>query len=387
MVKIYRLRRALFVTFLALGFAMATWVVRTPSIRDALDASTLEMGLILFGFSVGSMGGILTAAKLVAIFGAHRCVTGGLTAAMAGLTVLAAGTEYASLWIAGLGLGLVGLGMAVGEVSVNILGAHVEQRLRRTVLTAIHGCFSLGTAIGAVVGLGVVSFDLSAQWHLIFASVLLAQLLIYVFVGVRGFRCNEVEDGHESGFFRTIKKDPKLLLVGLIVLAVALSEGAANDWLPLLIVDSHGVEERLGLLVFLAFAVTMTVGRFVGERLVNRFGPVSVMRVSGFIGAAGILAVIIAPNVYIASAAVILWAAGAALGFPVAMSAGAANGPNASARISVLATIGYTAFLVGPPLLGFVGEEVGLRLAMLIVLALQVFPVLLAASLSGPKRA
>ncbi len=382
---IHKIRRALFGCFFFLGFAMANWIVRTPSIRDALSASTAEMGLVLFGFSVGSMTGILKAPRIVAVFGAGRSVVAGLVAAMSGLILIAAATVNTSSWVAALGLGMVGIGMAIAEVSVNILGAHVERQTSKSVLTLIHGCFSFGTAIGAVCGLGIVSAQIPVAVHMLAACVLLTPLMVYVTVGVYAATCNDAStDGAPGGFFQTLRQDRKLLLIGLIVVSVALSEGSANDWLPLLIVDSYGVAEKYGSLVFVAFAATMTVGRFFGTGIVDRFGPVRVMQASGLIGGLGILAMVVSSNLYVASIAVIMWAAGAALGFPVAMSAGAANGPNTSARISVLATIGYSAFLVGPPLLGFVGEHVGLRSAMLIVLVLQLFPLLFASNLAAP---
>lgn len=385
MAEMLRWRRGLFACFLLIGFIMASWIVRTPSVRDALGASTAQMGWVLFGFSLGSMSGILRAPGLVRRFSAKQCITGGLGTAMLGLLILACSALSASLWLAALGLAMVGLGMAVSDVAVNIVGAHVEQVLSRNVLTTIHGCFSLGTAVGSVCGLGLVALAVPVQVHMVLAVLLMSPLFIYVVQATRGARgSSETHSRDGQGFYAVLKTDPKLLLIGLIVLAVALSEGAANDWLPLLIVDSHGVAEQFGSLAFVAFAMTMTVGRFYGDSLLQRFGAVTVIRAGGVVGACGILLMILAPNVWVACSAVVLWASGAALGFPVAMSAGAGNGANPAARISVLATLGYTAFLVGPPLLGFVGEHIGLRLAMLIVLALQLFPVLFASQLA-PK--
>ncbi|MER1966238.1 MFS transporter [Castellaniella sp. GW247-6E4] len=384
--ELLRVRRALFGCFLAIGFAMASWIVRTPSIRDALDASTAQMGMVLFGFSLGSMGGILQAGRIVARVGADRAILAGLGLAASGLLGVAGGTLAASAWLAGLGLGLVGLGMAVSEVAVNVLGAHVERGLSRPVLTAVHGCFSLGTTVGAACGLLIVAWGISVAWHMLVACAILAPMMIHVSRGVAGAPGARPGAGaRHAGFLATIGADPRLLLIGLIVVAVALAEGAANDWLPLLIVDAHGASEKTGSLLFTAFAATMTAGRFLGTGALRRFGPVAVMRVSGIIGALGILAVILAPNLYLAGAAVVLWGIGASLGFPVAMSAGAANGPNPAARIGVLATIGYTAFLVGPPMLGFIGERIGLSLAMLVVLGLLAFPIVFAFAL-GPAR-
>ncbi|HGN2999909.1 TPA: MFS transporter, partial [Pseudomonas aeruginosa] len=193
------------------------------------------------------------------------------------------------------------------------------------------------------------------------------------------------DSGKKRGFVSTIKDDPKLILIGSIVLAVALAEGSANDWLPLLIVDAHETSEAIGSLLFIAFAATMTLGRFLGVGVLRRFGPVQVIRASALIGAIGILSVVLAPSLFLAGAGIFLWGIGASLGFPVAISAGASVGHDTSARIAVLATIGYMAFLVGPPLLGFIGEHIGLRFTMLVVLALLALPLLLATTLQRSK--
>ncbi|MFG0359823.1 hypothetical protein [Pseudomonas sp. zbq_11] len=253
-------------------------------------------------------------------------------------------------------------------------------------LTLVHGCFSLGTTFGAVCGLLLVARGLSVTSHMLVVCTLLCPMLVYVAYGVVGSHgARATDSANKRGFIATIKDDPKLILIGAIVLAVALAEGSANDWLPLLIVDAHETSEAIGSLLFVAFAATMTLGRFLGTGVLSCFGPVNVIRASALIGAVGILIVVLAPTLSVAGIGVFLWGIGASLGFPVAMSAGASVGHDPSARIAVLATLGYTAFLVGPPLLGFIGEHIGLRLTMLVVLTLLALPLLLAPTLQRHK--
>ena len=167
-----------------------------------------------------------------------------------------------------------------------------------------------------------------------------------------------------------IWRDRRTLLIGLIVLGMAFAEGSANDWLALAMVDGHGVDNATGALVFGIFVTAMTVGRVVGVYLLDRFGRVPVLRVSAVLAGVGLVVVIFAPIAWLAGIGVVLWGLGSALGFPVGMSAAADDPRNAAARVSAVATIGYLAFLVGPPLVGFVGEHVGLLNALLMVLAL-----------------
>jgi fucose permease len=163
-------------------------------------------------------------------------------------------------------------------------------------------------------------------------------------------------------------RDRKLLLIGAIVLAMALAEGAANDWLPLLMVDGHGLDAATGSLVYVGFAAAMTLGRFSGRFFLDRFGRAAVVRASAVSGAVGLLLVIFSDNAAVAATAVLFWGLGASLGFPVALSAAGDSGPDQTARVSLVAIIGYVAFLVGPPALGFLGDHYGLRSAMVAVL-------------------
>jgi fucose permease len=112
----------------------------------------------------------------------------------------------------------------------------------------------------------------------------------------------------------------------------------------------------------------MTIGRFGGTFFLDRFGRTAVMRASAASGALGLLLVIFSDSAVLAGAAVLFWGLGASLGFPVALSAAGETGPDQTARVSLVATIGYVAFLVGPPGLGFLGDHWGLRPAMIVVL-------------------
>jgi MFS family permease len=122
--------------------------------------------------------------------------------------------------------------------------------------------------------------------------------------------------------------------------------------------------------VFGVFVAAMTVGRLVGVRLLDRFGRVPVLRVSAGLAVVGLLAFIYGPNLVVAIIGVALWGLGASLGFPVGMSAASDDPRTAAARVSVVATIGYAAFLIGPPLIGWLGQVTGYLHALVVVLVL-----------------
>ncbi|MFJ4969739.1 MFS transporter [Streptomyces sp. NPDC088755] len=375
-----RCRAALFLFMLATGVSMASWVARTPAVRDALDVSTGSMGLVLFGLSIGSMAGVLVSGGLVRRHGGRRVIAVGAGLLVAGLLVIAVG---AALEVSGgvfAGLALFGAGMGLAEVAFNIEGAAVERTVGSPVLPVLHGCFSLGTVVGALLGMGLTAIRFPVGWHLASVAVAVAAAGVWTVRGVpagTGREDAESEDAHGeragTGGWRgqvAVWSDRRLVLIGLIVLAMAFAEGSANDWLPLLMVDGHGTSATAGSLTFMLFAVAMTTGRFTGGPLLVRFGPAAVVRASALVAAAGVALVVFSSSALLAGAAVVLWGLGASLGFPVTISAAGEGEGDASARVAAVSTAGYAAFLVGPPSLGFLADQVGLRAAMIVVLVL-----------------
>ncbi|MEU8671293.1 MFS transporter [Streptomyces anulatus] len=386
-----RWRAALFLFMLATGVSMASWVARTPAVRDALEVSTGSMGLVLFGLSIGSMAGVLASGGLVRGHGGRRVIALGAGLLVAGLLVIAGGaTLEVSAGVFG-GLALFGAGMGLAEVAFNIEGAAVERALGRPVLPVLHGCFSLGTVIGALVGMGLTAVRFPVGWHLAAVAVAVAAAAVWTVRAVpagTGREEPEAGDDGRTGGWRAqvaVWRDRRLVLIGLIVLAMAFAEGSANDWLPLLMVDGHGTSATAGSLTFMLFAVAMTTGRFTGGPLLVRYGPAAVVRASALVAAVGVALVVFSDNALLAGAAVVLWGLGASLGFPVTISAAGEGARNASARVAAVSTAGYAAFLVGPPSLGFLADHVGLRNAMVVVLVLLGGAALITRALRTPS--
>jgi len=384
-----RRRLSLFSLTLLVGLGMSSWITRTPDVRDALGASTAGMGLVLFGLSVGSMTGVLSAGPIVRRRGARPVILVGSLLVVAGVAVIGLAAAAGLAAGAFAGLLLVGLGGGLGEIGLNIEGAAVEVETGRQVLPALHGSFSLGTVVGALVGIALTALDFPVVWHLLAMAAVMAALVAWAMPGIpAGTGREEAREARPAGAPHerrpSVWRDGRLVLIGVVVLAMAFAEGAANDWLPLLMVDGHGMSATHGSLVYAGFAAAMTVGRFAGGPVVERFGRAAVLSVSAVCAIAGILAVVFAPSPVLAGVAVALWGLGASLGFPVAISAAGDDPERGAERVSAVATSGYLAFLVGPPLLGFLGEHLGLRLAMLAVVVLLVVAVF-AARAAAPR--
>ena len=384
-------RNAMFVIFGLCGIGMASWVARVPAVRDALGASTFEMGILIFGIALGSIVGLLASSHVIARLGARNAMAICFTVGPFGFVIAGLGvTVFPSSAIVFIGLAIFGAGLSICDVAMNVSGAANERALRRSIMPIYHAFFSFGTMIGA--GLGAVAELLGVPiWlHILIVSIgmfVLAQLSLRFLQSEHIVEddAEVVPDDDHSKSWRgrlSIWRDPRTILIGLIVLGMAFAEGSANDWLALAMVDGHHVANETGALMFGIFVTAMTVGRLCGVLLLDRFGRVPVLRGSALLAILGLSTVIFVPDATIAIIGIIAWGLGSALGFPVGMSAAADDPKSAAARVSAVATIGYCAFLVGPPVIGILGEHVGILLALLVVLVL----VIVAGFASGAAR-
>ena len=364
-----RARVAVALVFALNGLVFASWVSRLPAVREALGLSTGQLGLLLLCVSVGSVLGLPTSGPLVARFGPSRTVLGGASLVAAGLLLVSAGVGTASVPLTGVGLVLTGLGVGSWDVAMNVEGADVERRLDRTLMPRFHAGFSIGTVAGALVGAAAAAGGLAVQVQLALtglASLVAVALSLRAFLPVAGAEVGAAPPLRVSRAWR----EPRTLLVGVLVLCFAFVEGTANDWLAIALVDGHGTSDAVGALGFACFVAAMTASRTVGGSLLTRYGRTTVLRTTALLSVAGLLLVVLSSSVPIALVGAVLWGAGAALGFPVGMSAAADDESGAAVRVSVVSSIGYTAFLAGPPLVGLLAEpeRLGVLRALLVVL-------------------
>jgi len=366
--QLLRARTAVVVAFVAAGLAFASFIARTPALRDSLDLSTGQLGLLLLCMSGGAVAGLPLSGPIVHRLGPGRSVLAGALSMTIGLALLAIGMFTALVPVAAVGLVAAGLGTGVWDVAMNVEGADVERRLGRSLMPRLHAGFSLGTVAGAGIGAACAAVGIPLPAQLIGVIVLLP---IVVGVAVRHFlpvpEADPGETRSGSGVL-TAWREPRTLVVGLMVLAFAFTEGTANDWIAIAMVDGHGTSETLGAIAFGFFVAAMTAGRMVGGTALERFGRVAVVRATAVIALAGLLLMLLGGSVPVALSGALLWGVGASLGFPVGMSVAADDPARAAARVSVVSSIGYTAFIAGPPLVGLLGEHAGILRALFVVL-------------------
>ncbi|KRD44350.1 hypothetical protein ASE38_09460 [Cellulomonas sp. Root930] len=365
---------AVFAVFFLNGFNFASWAARLPAIRDGLDFSPAQMGLLLLVGSVGSLLSLPLSGMVVERLGARRTVLAFAILNASGLIVASVGVALGQVLVVGLGLVLFGVGTGVWDASMNVEGAAVEQHLGRTVMPRYHAGFSFGTVAAAGIAAVAAALHVPVVVHIPIAVVL---SVIGVAFAVRVFlpTADEPEVRHAADRPQTGARgalaawlEPRTLLIGLVVLAAALTEGSANDWVSLAVVDGFDVADAVGAVAFAVFVTAMTAMRWFGTTLLDRYGRVAVLRLCAGLSLVGLLIFGLADPLWLAVVGIVAWGAGAALGFPVGMSAAADDPLRAAQRVSVVSTIGYSAFLAGPPLLGLLAQHVGYRHALLVII-------------------
>ncbi|MFI5060976.1 MAG: MFS transporter [Actinomycetales bacterium] len=386
-------RNAVFVIFILSGLAMATWVARIPGVRDGLELGKdpSAIGLLILGMSIGAIAGLAASSPLLVRVGPHKGMVSALVIVAVGLVLVGTGTSLAhSIPPVAVGLVLLGFGNGMVDVMMNVEGTAVERAIGKTLMPLMHACFSLGTVLGAGIGAASAALNVDVSWQLTVLAVLIVAVAV---VAVRSIP-READLGDEVGgagekarvpFGQRMREslavwaDWRLLLIGVVMLGMSFGEGSANDWISLAAVDGHGQDNSMGAIVFGCFVAAMTLGRVLGGPLVDRIGRVPAIRITAGLGAAGLLIFILGGPLWLVVIGTVLWGFGVSLGFPLGMSAAADGAANPAARVSAVAIIGYCAFLVGPPAIGFLGKEFGLLNALYLVLVL-----LVAAFLAAP---
>lgn len=367
-----QLRAAAAATFLVFGInglVFASWAARIPAVTEILQITSGQMGTLLLCVAIGSLIALPTAGLVVGRIGTANAVrAAGLAAAVAGVGV-ALSLMAESIPGTAVALFFFGIGIGLWDVSQNIEGADVEHRLGRTIMPQFHAAFSGGAFLGALIGAGLSNLGVGLPAHLL---VIAAVVAVLTAVAPRYFLPHLPAAAPLAGEAKEPKggsawRDGRTLLIGVVVLGATLTEGAGNDWIAKAVVDGLGASQSTGALLFAAFVLAMTAMRFFGGRAIDVYGRVAVLRASMAAAAAGLGLFVFAGNIWLATAGAALWGVGAALAFPVGMSAAADDPKHAAARVSVVSTVGYVAFLAGPPLLGYLGDVTGIRLALLAI--------------------
>jgi len=380
--------RATYAAFVGMGFAVASWASRIPQVKQQLDLDSSELGLVLLAMAAGSVIALPLSGPVVTRFGARAVVSRMATVAGAGLVTIAFGCR---IGVAPVVVGLFALGVGTGswDVAMNVHGAAVERHRARAIMPRFHAGFSIGAVAGALGGAAMVALGVSVTAHLAIVGLAVASgvpMAVQPFIGDHVDANPGPPSSGAGAARRSLRawRETRTLLIGVFVLALAFAEGSGTDWISLAMIDGHRARPVIGTLAFAVFLAAMTAGRWCGPRLLDEHGRVPVLRATLILAIAGLVMFTLGSGIEVAFAGTVLWGAGISLGFPVGMSAGADDPSLAAARVSVISSIGYCAFVAGPPLLGFLAQRYTLLHALSVVIALLVLAGAIAGALRRP---
>jgi fucose permease len=368
---------AIAAVFFVNGVTLASWISRIPTLTERLQLGPGQVGLALMALAAGALIAFPITGRLVDTrSSAFTVLFFGLIMVLS-LPILVIAPHLLMLILALL---LFGFGNGGMDVSMNAQGVQVERFVGRSIINSLHGCFSLGAFTGAAIGAGVAQLEVPPLVHFLGVSV----------VGIAGiwwihrWLIPDAKDPRQSDRAATFAVPPRSLwLLGALALCTSVAEGAMADWSGLYLRDALGTSAGFAALGFAAFSVAMLVGRFTGDALVRRFGAPRLVRAGGVLAALGLsLALILnQPGVMLLGFAAV--GLGLSIVYPLVFSA-AGNHPTVTAgrAVASVATVGYTGFLAGPPILGWLAELTSLRLMMGVIILLAA----LTAALAGATR-
>lgn len=353
-----------FTGFALNGALIGSWTSRIPALKEHLGADLTTLGFVFLCMGLGSLismpltGFVLK--KLSPRVLCSVCVAGAILAFM----VL---TQITSIWLFALVYAFAGFCYGAWDVVINVQGSAVEIASGKNIMPALHGFWGLGMLIGAGLGALITRAGIALGAHILvvvplIGIVALASMATWGDYRAAAAQSTSTAEGHSPRSVMLIA-----LVIGVMMLCSTVGEGSASDWLALHMVEDRGTTAALGAATYTVYALFLTIGRLLGHLTIERFGRVRAIQVSGLITFVGVLVVIIAPNVALSFVGAALWGIGLAVVFPAGIStAGEIGGRHSNHTIAIVSTLAYGGFLIGPPLLGMIGQHWGLQRSFLV---------------------
>jgi predicted MFS family arabinose efflux permease len=397
--------RAISPIFGLLGFGFASWLSRLPSVRDQLGASTLEMSYFGLVLALGSLTGLVFSGRVVSWLGPKRALAMSIIGQGASLPAAVVMFWIDATPLALIGLAIYGYSFSTADVALNVSAAEAERAIRKPKMTGFHAAYSLGSVTAMGVGALAEAAGIAAPLHLSFVFIIIVIGVLFALRAVpRISQLGEAaeHDPHASvhtGPIPVIRtapplarnyspwRDPRVLIIGLIAMSISLAEGTASDWLPIALVDGRGFSNETAALTLGVFFISMTIARFAGSWLLTRFGRVAVLRGGAILTMLGIGMTILVPIGWVSAVAAVLWGVGCAFGFPIGVSAAADRPQTAIRDVAAVSAIAYTAYLLGPMMIGFLGDIFGLLSAFWVLIVFSLVVVVFAGWAREPGRA
>ena len=359
--------------FFFCGLVFSTWAARIPSIKDHFDLNDAQLGGILFLLPMGSMVALPIAGWSVHRFGS-KLIT--VVAAISYGLILLLISHAAEIWQLSVLLFFFGFAGDILNISMNTQGLSVQQVLRKPILSGLHAQWSIGALAGAVIGGWSMKNSQNIQQHFLFVSLVSMAVALWMFFYMIA------DYKHEDSGQKLFTWPGKVLLIlGLICFCTAMAEGAMADWSSLYYRQVLEDKTKVSTTGYTAFTFAMALGRLSGDRLIQILRYRNTLILNGLLIVLGIALALVwqVPIAVISGYALV--GLGVSSVIPIVyMIAGKSNTMAPSAALATVSTIGFTGFLIGPPVIGLIAHETSLRIALLLVVLLGFIIVFLAAT-------
>lgn len=403
-VEVLDARRALLALYFVTGIAVATWLSRLPSVKHMLDLSAAELGTVLVVGSVGSLAMVVTAGALTNRWGSRKALVVAAVMFSTANVLVGLGPTIGSTFVLATGILISSSSYAVANVPLNLESVVIERGMGRSVVPQFHAAFSIGSVAGSLLGAAASWAGLSVFAHflLLSAGTLVFRLLVVPsavlpvpaeLAPADGARAGRSADGARPaprGSARAALdawRERRTLIIGVIVMTGILSEGSANNWLTVAVVEGFEQTEAVAAVVFGVFTGSMTLARLVGTRVIDRYGRVAVLVASSAASLFGVTLFALGPSIATAVVGAVGWGLGAGLVFPIGVAAVSGDRLKMAGRVAVLSTFGSTASIVAPPLLGAAAETMGVRHALVLIVGGFVLAIALARTVGTAEGA
>ncbi|SCY22650.1 MFS transporter [Flavobacterium caeni] len=356
-----RIRFSVSLFYFAMGLCFASWASRIPDVKTALSLNEAALGSILFAVPMGQLAIMPFSGKMVTRFGSKAV----LLAAMALYVVSLLALGWANgLWQLSAALFFFGMSGNLSNIAVNTQGVGVEVLFKKAIMSSFHGAWSIAGFTGAIIGLGMVALNLTPLQHFAIVSVLVVGLVVYAERHL--IVTKEKIKKKKQKFFS--KPDPTLLSLGVIGFCVMASEGVMFDWSGVYFKEIIHAPGALVIVGYTSFMIMMALGRFVGDGITHKFGRKKVLQISGVMISVGLFTAVLLPKLIVATLAFMLVGLGVSTVVPTIYSvAGKSQTVPAGEALTIVSSVSFLGFLLGPPVIGYVAEMFSLRVSFALI--------------------
>ena len=358
-----RVRLATSLFFFGMGFCFATWASRIPDIKSMLQLSEAGLGTLLFALPIGQLAGMPISGKIVTKYGSRNISILGLLLYAFFLTLLGLATVK---WELAIGLFLFGFFGNFCNIAVNTQGVYTQQLFEKPIVGSFHGSWSLAGFCGALMSLLMLALEMSPVQHFLIAFVIIVLIVVfnYKFIVKTKVKQQEAQAGYS--FFKN--PDPTLIWLGIICFCCMASEGIMFDWSGVYFKEIVKAPGALVVLGYTTFMISMASGRFLSDFLVHKYGNKKVLLVSGIVISVGLYSAVLFPYLIPCTVAFMMVGFGVSNVVPIIFNvAGNNEKVPTGIALTIVSSISFLGFLIGPPLIGFIAEVTNLKYSFAII--------------------